>query len=339
MIHVVVVINFAFAHFFAVVIGDLVICCKEIIGQGAFGTVFKGQWQGRMPCAAKMLSILGNEVYTGVSLTRQNSVQEEVLAKFKWECDFMKTLRHPNIVAYYDTLFHPGSNLPVLVMELMDTSLRQYLTKMENLSIVAQFNLSCNIAAALEFLHSKSLVHRDLCGDNILLKYTSDVHLPVAKVTDFGMSRLMIKRPEMTHSLTAIGHRPGYLPHEAGEFPTDYDESLDVFMFGAVMTQIASKAPTIKSEAVRQQLVNQLGANGHPLKPIISLCLDERKNRRPSLSKICASLKAACESLLAGGMIPTTQAMDSIVNKMQQLCLDALSVKNGMWGLFIFHDY
>ena len=307
------------------------LCSKDILGQGAFGTVFKGQWQ-RKPCAAKMLSILGNEVYTGVSLTRQNSVQEDVLAKFKWECDFMKTLRHPNIVAYYDTLFHPGSNLPVLVMELMDTSLRQYLTKMENLAMVTQFNFSCNIAAALEFLHSKSLVHRDLCGDNILLKYTSDV--PVAKVTDFGMSRLIIKRPEMTHSLTAIGHRPGYLPHEAAEFPTDYDASLDVFMFGAVMTQIASKAPTIKSEAVRQQLVNQLSANGHPLKPIISLCLDEKKNHRPSSSKICASLQAACESLSAEGTT-TTQVMDSIVNKMKQLCLNA-SVKNGMCGgLFI----
>ena len=303
------------------------ICSKDILGQGAFGTVFKGQWQ-RKPCAAKMLSILGNEVYTGVSLARQNSVQEEVLAKFKWECDFMKTLRHPNIVAYYDTLFHPGSNLPVLVMELMDTSLRQYLTKMENLSMITQFTFSCNIAAALEFLHNKSLVHRDLCGDNILLKYTSDV--PVAKVTDFGMSRLIIKRPEMTHSLTAIGHRPGYLPHEATEFPMDYDASLDVFMFGAVMTQIASRAPTIKSEAVRQQLVNQLSANGHPLKPIISLCLDERKNRRPSSSKICASLRLACESLSTEGTT-TTQAMDSVINKMKQLCLDATSVKNGMW--------
>ena len=207
-----------------IVIGDLMVLSKDIIGQGAFGTVFKGRWQQK-PCAAKMLSILGNEVYTGVSLTRHDSIQEEVLTKFKWECDFMKTLRHPNIVAYYDTLFHSGSNLPVLVMELMDTSLRHYLVGVENLSLTAQFRFSCNIAAALEFLHSKDLVHRDLCGDNILLKYTGDV--PVAKVSDFGMSRLIIECPEMTHSLTAIGHRPGYLPHEAAEFPTDYDASLD----------------------------------------------------------------------------------------------------------------
>ena len=316
-----------FTYFTDIVIGDLVILSKDILGQGAFGTVFKGRWQHK-PCAAKMLSILGNEVYTGVSIARQNSVQEEVLMKFKWECDFMKTLLHPNIVAYYDTLFHPGSNLPVLVMELMDTSLRQYLMKTETLSIKAQFNFCCNIAAALEFLHNRSLIHRDLCGDNILLKYTNDV-VPVVKVSDFGMSRLIIKRPDvtMTHSLTAIGHRPGYLPHEATEFPTDYDSSLDIFMFGAVMTQIASKSPTIRSEVVRQKLVNQLSANGHPLQTVISMCLDERKNLRPKACNVCASLRLACESLAAEGN--TTQAMHNIANKMQQLCLGTPSVKNG----------
>ena len=105
-----------------------------------------------------MLSILGNEVYTGVSIARQASVQEETLTRFKQECDFTKTLLHPNIVAYYDTLFHPGSNLPVLVVELMDTSLRHYLTNSESLSTMVQLNLCHNMAAALEFLHGHSLI-------------------------------------------------------------------------------------------------------------------------------------------------------------------------------------
>ena len=303
------------------VIGDLVIFTKEVLGQGAFGTVFKGEWQHH-PCAAKMLSILGNEVYTGVSITQCGAVQEEVLKRFKQECDFMKTLVHPNIVAYYDTLIHPGCNLPVLVMELMDARLRHYLARVEDLSMKVQFNFCCNIAAALEFLHSKSLVHRDLCGDNVLLKCCSrDNDFPVAKVSDFGMSRLIIKRPEMTHSLTAIGHRPGYLPPEAPEYPTDYNSSLDIFMFGAVVTQIASKAPTIKDSAQRQRLVNQLCLAKHPLKPLICQCLDKRKDKRPIAHTLHASLQYACESLATAGN--STQSMDNIVNKLQQLRLAA----------------
>ena len=303
--------------------GDLVIFSKEIIGQGAFGTVFKGRWQDK-PCAAKMLSILGNEVYTGVCITQSGAVQEEALARFKQECDFMKTLLHPNVVTYYDTLFHPGSNLPVLVMELMDTSLGHYLSTLESLSKEVQLNLCHNIAAALEFLHSHKVIHRDLCGDNILLKCSGDL-IPVAKVTDFGMSRLIRKRPEMTHSLTAIGHRPGYLPPEAPKEHTDYDWSLDVFMFGAVMTQIACKQPTIKSKDERKLLVSQLGVSRHPLKPVISMCLNERKERRPNARMLCASLHYACVSLATEGNSTGDQDLDMIANKMQQLCLDQQS--------------
>ena len=107
----------------------------------------------------------------------------------------------------------------------------------------------------------------------------------MAKVTDFGISR---KNIDMTHSLTAISHRPGYLPPEAPEYPTNYDSSLDIFMFGAVMTQIARKVPATKSKDKRQKLVRELGEAKHPLHPIIIQCLDEEKQDRPGASVLCA---------------------------------------------------
>lgn len=274
-----------------------------------------------------MLSILGNEVYTGVPVTQQGTaVQKEALVRFKRECDFMKTLLHPNIVTYFDTLSHPRLNLPILIMELMDTSLSHYLTNTESLSKRVQLNLCHNIAAALEFLHSNNVIHRDLCGDNILLKFSDNV-IPVAKVTDFGMSRLVIAHPDMSHSLTALGHRPGYLPPEAPKDAVDYDSSLDIFMFGAVMTQIASKQPKIKSKIQRHQLVNQLETARHPLKPIICLCLEEKKEDRPVANMLCASLHYACGSL-AGEYDSTQDIMDRIANTMQLLCLEKSQSKS-----------
>ena len=292
-------------------IGDLIIFSNKIIGQGGFGTVFKGEWQQR-PCAAKMLSILGNEVYTGIPITQQKGViQEESLSSFKKECEFMKTLRHPNVVAYYDTVFHPESNLPVLVMELMSTSLRHYITThAESLSERVQLNFCHNIAAALEFLHGKNIIHRDLCGENVLLNHSDD-NMPVAKVTDFGVSR---KNIDMTHSLTAISHRPGYLPPEAPEYPADYDSSLDIFMFGAVMAQIAKKIQAIKSKGERQKIVRELGEAKHPLHPIICQCLNERKGGRPEASLLCVSFHYACEALATG-----STHVDRITEEMQQL--------------------
>ena len=260
-----------------------------------------------------MLSILGNEVYTGIKITQQGGVQEEALSRFKKECEFMKTLRHSNIVTYYDTLFHPGSNLPVLVMELMNTSLCQYITThADSLSVRVQLNLCHNIAAALEFLHSKHIIHRDLCGENILLNYSAD-DIPVAKVTDFGISR---KNIDMTHSLTAMGHRLGYLPPEAQD-SKDYDSSLDIFMFGAVMAQIAKKIHAIKSKGERQKLVKELSAVGHPLNSIIFQCLDYTKENRPEASALCTSLHSACMVLATG---THGGDMDRIAEEMQRLC-------------------
>ena len=262
-----------------------------------------------------MLNILGYEVYTGIPITQQGGVQEEALSRFNKECEFMKTLRHPNIVTYYDTLFHPGSNLPVLVMELMNTSLCQYITThADSLSERVQLNLCHNIATALEFLHSKNIIHRDLCGENILLNYSAD-DIPVAKVTDFGISR---KNIDMTHSLTAIHHRPGYLPPEAPEYPTDYDSSLDIFMFGAVMSQIAMKCPAIKSKKEREKLLTELGEVKHPLNVIVCRCVDGSKENRLKASVLCASLHSACEALAND----STKAgyMDKVVEEMQQLC-------------------
>ena len=277
-------------------IGDLVIFSKKIIGHGAFGTVFKGEWQ-QIPCAAKMLSILGNEVFTGIKLTQtKGAVQEEALSRFKKECEFMKTLRHPNIVTYYDTLLHPESNLPVLVMELMHKSLCECLTDPESLSKKVQVTICCDIAAALEFIHSKGLIHRDLCGDNILMEFSGDV--PVAKVTDFGFSRSVIN---MTHPLSSVGHRQGYLPPEAPDDPADYDFSLDIFMFGAVMTQIAMKCPVIKSQSQREKLVKELDSLNHPLYPIVCQCLNERKESRPKASTLCARIRSTYKAITPAG--------------------------------------
>ena len=272
-------------YFFLSVIGDLIIFSNEIIGQGAFGTVFKGEWQ-QEPCAAKMLSILGHEVYTGIPVTQEGEVREEALSKFKKECDFMKTFHHPYIVTYYETLFHPRSKLPVLAMELMEASLRHYITKSVSVSEWTQLKLCYNIAFALEFLHSQNVIHRDLCGDNILVNYSGD-NTPVAKVTDFGMSRLIV---DMSHSLSSLGHRRGYIPPEASERPVMYDSSLDIFMFGAVMTQIARNCPNIRSMNEREKLVKELGEARHPLYPIICQCLDERKENRPAAGILRANL-------------------------------------------------
>ena len=93
--------------------------------------------------------------------------------------------------------------------------------------------------------------------------------MPVAKISDFGMSRLL-DPTQMSSTLTAIGHRMGYLPPEALRLEDkEYDHSLDVFSLGVIMVQLVHKAETVKTAKDRSLLVSQIPTT-HMMKTIIS---------------------------------------------------------------------
>jgi serine/threonine protein kinase len=58
------------------------------------------------------------------------------------------------------------------------------------------------IASAIKYLHFKKICHRDLKPENVLLCW-SDKSLPIAKITDIGMSKLLYKTRLKTFCGTA----------------------------------------------------------------------------------------------------------------------------------------
>ena len=172
----------------------------------------------------------------------------------------------------------------------MDCNLRSYFSGLDEESFTSEceISLSKDMACGLDYIHSKKIIHRDLCGDNVLLKLTRPV--PVAKISDFGMSRLY-DPSTLSHTLTAVGHRMGYLPPEAIRWEEEkYDSSLDVFSLGAVIVQIVCKLETIKSAKNRSDHVAQI-PHTHRLRKLIDSCLQENMMRRPSAKDICESIR------------------------------------------------
>ena len=212
--------------------------------------------------------------------------KEDAIKAFDRECEFLESLQHPNVVQYLSTTKHPKSGGTILVVELMDCNLRSYFSSLdeESLTSECEISLSKDMACGLAYIHSKDIIHRDLCGDNVLLKLTRPV--PVAKISDFGMSRLY-DSSKCTHTLTAVGHRMGYLPPEAMRLNKEkYDNSVDVFSLGAIMVQIACKLETIKD---RDNHVSQIPRT-HKLRTLIDSCLREDMRERPSARYICESI-------------------------------------------------
>ena len=214
---------------------------------------------------------------------------EEANNAIDHESDFLKAFQHSNVVQFLATAKHPKSSGTILVIELMDCSLRSYFSGLdeESLTSECQISLSKDMACGLAYIHSKQIIHRDLCGDNVLLKLT--LPMPVAKISDFGMSRLY-DPSKLSSTLTAIGHRKGYLPPEAIRLEEEkYDSSLDVFSYGVIVAQIVCKLETIKSAKDRLFHVSQIpGTN--KLRKLIDDCLQEDMTKRPSAKDICESL-------------------------------------------------
>ena len=175
-----------------------------------------------MVCAGKKLHEL--------LLDAGNIGVREISDKYVRECQLMSDLRHPNITQFMGLCFLPGSQLPVLVMERLETSLDELLESVANIPLVLKRSILEDVAKGLHYLHKHEpqIIHRDLSAKNVLL--TSSL---AAKITDFGNSRMVNIQPGQLAQ--TLSQNPGtlvYMPPEAQRLGARYGPSLDVFSFG-----------------------------------------------------------------------------------------------------------
>ena len=278
--------------------GSVEIYIDEILGTGSYGKVCKGSC-GQLPCAAKLLHDI-MFLYDDPGIHR-------FIRRFEQECQFLSTIKHPNIVQYLGTITNPESGRPVLLMELMDESLTKFLERFAGpLPYHTQINICHDIALALAYLHFNGIIHRDLSSNNVLLIGAGSR----AKVTDFGMSKLMDMNPQMT-SLTQCPGTSAYMPPEALITPPSYSGKLDCFSHGVLTIQVVTRNfpnpgdanmyvedPKYPSGRVlvqfpendrRKKDINQIESD-HPLLPIALHCLKDRDKERPSADELCEQL-------------------------------------------------
>ena len=142
----------------------------------------------------------------------------------------MSSLRHPNITQFLGLCFLPGTQLPLIVMERLETSLDDLLEHMPNLPLSLKRSILEDVASGLLYLHKRQspIIHRDLTSRNVLL--TSSL---VAKITDMGNSRIVSMRPgQMAATLSKYPGTLVYMPPEAQDSRHHYGPSLDIFSFG-----------------------------------------------------------------------------------------------------------
>ena len=209
----------------------------------------------QLSCAAKKLHDALIDV--------ENEGVAEVVRKYLQECQLMSSLRHPHITQFLGLCFLTGSQLPLLVMERLETSLDDLLEYLPNLPLSIKRSLLEDVASGLLYLHDRSVIHRDLTAKNVLL--TSSLS---AKITDMGNSRI-IDTGQMARTLSKLPGTLVYMPPEALDDRHCYGPPLDIFSFGHLalftLTQVCGQIVCMDKGVA---IVIEIGGQGSfPLPP------------------------------------------------------------------------
>ena len=158
--------------------------------------------------------------------------------RFLREAQMATRLKHGHIVGFYD-FFVDDESTAYMVMEYIDgINLRDTIRNCGALPVGLAIYLARQCLSALDYLHRKGVVHRDVAPDNIMMTQEEDGSLQ-AKLIDLGIAKLA--RAEEQEQLTAADEFIGKLRYSSPEQLTKkassnaIDGRSDLFSFGVVM--------------------------------------------------------------------------------------------------------
>eukprot|EP00931_Biecheleriopsis_adriatica_P104333 TRINITY_DN79016_c0_g1_i1.p1 TRINITY_DN79016_c0_g1~~TRINITY_DN79016_c0_g1_i1.p1 ORF type:complete len:840 (+),score=193.39 TRINITY_DN79016_c0_g1_i1:89-2608(+) len=206
----------------------------------------------------------------------------------KNEVDVLKSLSHPNIVAYCDS-FMEGRSL-CIVMEYADggdlTALVKKRKEMKSMfpeaEAVLMFSQCC---LAIQHVHRKHILHRDLKCQNIFLTSAGDV-----KLGDFGIAKVLDSTA--AEAITMIG-TPIYLAPEVCH-SKPYGVKADVWSLGVVLYELLALEPPFSGANIAALINNIVTASPKPLSSSYSedlrdlalQMLQKQPEKRPTLDQI-----------------------------------------------------
>ncbi|GMP74144.1 hypothetical protein CsSME_00031651 [Camellia sinensis var. sinensis] len=284
------------------------------LGEGGFGSVYKGVLLNGTAIAVKQLS----------SKSRQG------IREFVNEVGTISALQHPNLVKLLGCCAE--DNQLLLVYEFMENnSLAHALFGSDEvrsrLNWPTRVQICLGIAKGLTFLHEESklkIVHRDIKPTNILLDKDFN-----AKISDFGFAKLY--EEEVTHVVTKIAGTTGYMAPEYA-MRGHLTNKADVYSFGVVTLEIVSGknstsyrpndenvylldlAYVLQQKGNLVELVDpSLGSDysseqANTILELAMLCTNPSPSLRPPMSEVVKTLEG--KSKIVGASFSTPYSMD-----------------------------
>ncbi|GIL86279.1 hypothetical protein Vretifemale_14684 [Volvox reticuliferus] len=290
---------------------------QQVLGSGAFGTVYKALWKG-LQVAVKTMTLTADAVTQG----RHAALMEAALSK---------SIFHPNVVTTYTCDLKPMhvdshrggamTGLQILneteviqewrlyiVQEFCDGgSLRHAIEARSFLNSATGspqmewvLQMAREIAVGLQYLHEHNIIHGDLNPANVLLRRDdSSVLGYTAKIADFGLSVHM--QAEQSHVSNTKRGTPFYTAPEVTH-AGNLTRFADVFSYGVVLWELyCSRSCWMYGPQGR--LIHQRGFPHLPpscpraYATLVSNCMQPAHKQRPSFKQIGVQLSSMLREL------------------------------------------
>jgi serine/threonine-protein kinase len=187
-------------------------------------------------------------------LTPEACQDPEAKARFLQEARMAGNIEHENIIRIHD--YGEEQGRPFIVMEfLVGEDLRHAIRDHHAGDVANRLRIALDIARALEYTHSKKIIHRDIKPDNVHIDRSGKV-----KLMDFGIAKA--EGLHLTRTGFAVG-TPYYMSPEQvrGEPATD---SMDIYAFGILLFELLTGQKPVEGDTLERLFYAILN---EPLKP------------------------------------------------------------------------
>eukprot|EP01012_Entosiphon_sulcatum_P016621 TRINITY_DN21554_c0_g1_i1.p1 TRINITY_DN21554_c0_g1~~TRINITY_DN21554_c0_g1_i1.p1 ORF type:complete len:522 (-),score=97.58 TRINITY_DN21554_c0_g1_i1:75-1640(-) len=173
------------------------------------------------------------------------------------EVRLMRFFAHENILGLHEIygLPSPVWQDMILVMELMDNSLRAVVKGPDVITEEHASYFTWQILQGVKALHAADIIHRDLKTHNVLVD--SDCRI---KICDFGMARMEDRTQDMTDEVATIWYRP---PELLCDCPA-YSKPIDMWAVGTILGELISRKAMFMGRHALQMLDLITGFLGSP---------------------------------------------------------------------------
>ncbi|WP_456467819.1 serine/threonine protein kinase [Archaeoglobus sp.] len=231
----------------------------EYIGGGGFADVYKAK---------------ANSKIVAIKVPRELKPEFEEI--FLNEVENWRKLDHRNIVK----LIRPRLNPPHLVLEYVDGGTLKDKLKKRRLSVVEACKIAYDVAKALEYAHSKLIIHTDINPKNVLLTSFGE-----AKLTDFGLAKIVTSSSGI-RGLTLEYSAPEQLKGKA-------DEKTDVYQLGLLLYEMLTGVNPFSAgdiQEIERRIMeytpdppSKFVEDAKEIDDLIMRCLSKNSNERPSI--------------------------------------------------------